>query len=92
MKTLADLGAELQSLRKQAGKNQGEIAVAAGIRQEALSRVERGRSADFSVAKLLRLAHALSLELAIVPSVQRPTLDTVLAERRAGANVGPQSR
>lgn len=92
MKTLVDVGAELQALRKSAGKKQGELAVMAGMRQEALSRVERGRSADFSVAKLLRLAHALGLELAIVPAVRRPDLDTVLEERRAGANVGPQSR
>ena len=93
MKTVADLGLELQALRKASGKPQRELAAETLTRQEALSRLERGRSADFSVAKLLRLAQALGVEVVLVPSTSvRPTLESVLSERRQGANVGPESR
>ena len=51
------------------------------------------RLADFSVGKLLRLAHALGLELTLTPLARRrPTLETLLDERKHGANTGPQSR
>jgi transcriptional regulator with XRE-family HTH domain len=92
MKTLSDLGDELQRLRQSAKRNQTHLAEATGMRQEALSRFERGRGNDFSVAKLLRLAQALGYDLAFVPSHGRPTLDDVLAETRASANTGPESR
>ena len=84
MKTLVELGAELQALRKETGLTQAETARRAGMRQEALSRFERGRGSDFSVAKLLRLAQTLGRDLDFAPVHKRtPTLDDVLAERRA---------
>lgn len=92
MKTLPDLGAEYQALRKQAGKTQQEVAMAVGLRQEALSRFERGRGSDFSLAKMLRLAHFLGFDLNFVSDRQRPTLDDVLQERKAQSNTGPASR
>ena len=92
MKTLSDLGAEYQALRKQAGKTQQEVAMAVGLRQEALSRFERGRGSDFSLAKMLRLAHFLGHDLNFVSDRQRPTLDDVLQERKAQSNTGPASR
>ena len=93
MKTLAELGLELQTLRKTTGKPQRELAGETRMRQEALSRLERGRGADFSVAKLLRLAHALGVEVVLAPATKsRPTLDSVLEERKHGVNVGPESR
>ena len=92
MKTLSDLGEEFQRLRQSGKVNQTHLAGMTGMRQEALSRFERGRGNDFSAAKLLRLAQALGYDLALVPSHGRPTLDDVLAETRASANTGPQSR
>lgn len=82
MKTLADLGLEFQALRKQAGLAQQDTARRVGMRQEALSRFERGRGSDFSVAKLLRLAQTLGCDLYFAPARRRPTLDDVLAERK----------
>ncbi|MDP3616590.1 MAG: helix-turn-helix transcriptional regulator, partial [Rhodoferax sp.] len=55
MSTLPDLGKRFQTLRKAAGKTQIEIAQITGMRQEALSRFERGRGNDFSLGKMLRL-------------------------------------
>lgn len=92
MKTLVDLGAEVKALREAAGLTQEEVASRVGMRQEALSRFERGRGNDFSAAKLLRLAQALGSDLQLVAAAKRPTLDDVLKERKASANVGPESR
>ena len=55
METLPDVGQHFRALRKQAGKSQMEVAMAVGMRQEALSRFESGHAADFSLSKLLRL-------------------------------------
>lgn len=92
MKTIVDLGAEFQQLRRLSKRTQGQVAAATGLRQEALSRFERGRGNDFSVAKLLRLVQSLGYEVQLVPARSRPTLDDVLAEARTSANTGATSR
>ena len=93
MKTTADLGAELKARRRELKKSQGQLGVESGFRQEVLSRFEHGRLTDFSVGKLLRLAHALGLEVTLTPlNRSRPTLDTLLDERTRGVNTGPHSR
>lgn len=92
METLPNVGQRFRALRKQAGKTQQEVAAAVGMRQEALSRFESGNGADFSLAKLLRLLQALEMNLAFVPATRRPTLTSVLTERRNNSNVGPAAR
>ena len=84
--TLPDLGAQYQALRKQAGKTQQEVTMVVGLRQEALSRFERGRGSDFSLAKMLRLAHFLGHDLNFVSDSQRPTLDSELLAQVANVN------
>lgn len=90
--TLPDVGARFQALRKAAGRTQTDLAQAAGMRQEALSRFESGRAVDFSLGKLLRLLDALDLTLDLRPRTARPSLTDVLREVRSGGNVGPLSR
>jgi transcriptional regulator with XRE-family HTH domain len=93
MKTVVDLGAELAAHRQALGRTQRELGADAALRQEVLSRLERGRLPDVSVSKLLRVAHALGLELALVPlQRERPTLETLLEERQQGTNTGPDAR
>ncbi len=93
MKTLPDLGFELQEIRKKAGVTQEQLGKSTGMRQEAISRFERGRGNDFSLAKALRLAQTMGYELQFVPMTDaRPTLDDVLAEVQRSANTGPNSR
>lgn len=92
MSTLPDVGKCFQALRKASGRTQVEIAQATGMRQEALSRFERGRGSDFSMAKMLRLLQTLGLEMSFQPVTARPTLESVLEERRAGGNTGPDAR
>jgi HTH-type transcriptional regulator/antitoxin HipB len=93
METLPDVGAAFRQLRKAAGLTQAEVAAAVGMRQEALSRFEAGRAADFSLGKLLRLLQAVDARLDFeAAGPRRPTLDVVLKERRAGLNSGPRAR
>jgi HTH-type transcriptional regulator / antitoxin HipB len=93
MNTVVNLGAELAARREDLGRTQSDLGAETGLRQEVISRLERGRLSDVSVSKLLRLAHALGLELALVPlKRERPTLETLLTERKQGANTGPGAR
>jgi HTH-type transcriptional regulator / antitoxin HipB len=93
MKTVVDLGAELAARREELGRTQSDLGAETGLRQEVLSRLERGRLSDVSVSKLLRVAHALGLELTLAPLKRElPTLETLLVERKHGANTGPSSR
>jgi transcriptional regulator with XRE-family HTH domain len=92
METLPDVGSRFRALRMKAGKTQSEVASAVGMRQEALSRFETGSGADFSLTKLLRLLQVLDAELDFVSATRRPTLASVLEERRHNSNVGPDSR
>lgn len=93
MATLPDVGTAFRQRRKQAGKTQAQVAAAVGMRQEALSRFESGRGADFSLAKLLRLLQAVDAQLDFKPQgPRRPSLRAVLQERRANTNTGPDAR
>ena len=92
MQTLPDVGKRFRQLREKAGMTQSEVAGAVGMRQEAVSRFESGRGAEFSLTKLLRLLQVLDMELDFVGATRRPTLSAVLEERRHNLNVGPDSR
>jgi HTH-type transcriptional regulator / antitoxin HipB len=90
MTTLADLGEALAQRRKDLGKTQTALAHEIGLRQEELSRLENAHLSGFTVAKLLRVARALGLEVSLTPRTGvRPTLETLLVERRNGVNTGP---
>jgi len=90
MTTLNDLGESLAQRRKDLGKTQAALAHETGLRQEEVSRLENAHLSGLTVAKLLRVARALELEISLTPlSGVRPTLETLLVERRSGANTGP---
>ena len=92
IRTVSDMGQKVQEARKNAALTQQQLADRVGMLQEALSRFERGRGNDFSLARFLRLAQALACTVELVPADGKPTLLDVLDERRRGANVGPNSR
>jgi transcriptional regulator with XRE-family HTH domain len=90
MTTLADLGEAFAQRRKSLGKTQAALAHETGLRQEEVSRLENSRLSGLTVAKLLRVARALELEVRLTPRTGvRPTLETLLVERRNGVNTGP---
>jgi HTH-type transcriptional regulator/antitoxin HipB len=80
--TLPELGAELALLRKQLNLTQLELAQQVGLGQSTLARFESGGVAEFGAGKLLRLLGALNHQLQVVPANFRPTLDTLLADKR----------
>jgi HTH-type transcriptional regulator/antitoxin HipB len=85
MTTLQEIGRELARLRKERGLTQTQLATMAGMGQSTLARFETGGVAEFGTRKLLRLLELIGHELKIAPVGERPTLDTVLAERRKEA-------
>ena len=83
MQTLQELGEALALRRKQLGLKQGVVAVRAGITAESLSRLERGRSAEFGSRKLLAVLAVLGGELDVVSQGQSGNLDELRKERAA---------
>ena len=61
------------------------MALQAGITAESLSRLERGRSAEFGTRKLLAVLAVLGMELDAVVAGQSGTLDELRRERGAAA-------
>jgi transcriptional regulator with XRE-family HTH domain len=83
MTTLADLAAQLKSVRKQAGLSQDELARRAGLNRMTVGRMENLSHGDMTVTALLRLLEAAGYNLKVVKAGQQRTLDDVLAEQRA---------
>ena len=88
--TLPDVGARYKQLRKAAGKTQTEVAAAAGLRQETLSRFETGTSSDLSAGKLLRLLQVLDMEMEFAPATRRPNLNDLQQELRNVSHDAPR--
>ena len=67
--------------RRSLGLKQGEVATRAGISQDALSRFERGKSAEFGSRKLLAVLAVLGMELQITETGASGSLDELRRER-----------
>ncbi|MES2070058.1 MAG: helix-turn-helix transcriptional regulator [Pseudomonadota bacterium] len=85
MNNLMEIGPAVARIRKERGLTQVQLAQMAGMGQSTLARFETGAVAEFGTRKLLRLLELLGHELQIAPAGARPTLDSVLAERRKEA-------
>jgi transcriptional regulator with XRE-family HTH domain len=81
MQTLMEVGEAVADRRRSLGLKQGEVAVRAGISQEALSRFERGKSAEFGSRKLLAVLSVLGMELQITETGVSGSLDELRRER-----------
>ena len=67
--------AMIQSLikrRNQLCMSQSQLARAVGTRQPAISRLERGEYNDITLSTLIKVAHALDLDMNISLKVRRP--------------------
>jgi HTH-type transcriptional regulator / antitoxin HipB len=85
MQTVLEIGAALAVRRRSLGLKQGEVAARAGVSQEALSRLERGRLAEFGSRKLMAVLAVLGLELRFVEIGSSGSLDELRRERGGGA-------
>jgi transcriptional regulator with XRE-family HTH domain len=81
LQTLQELGESVATRRKLLGLKQNEVAIQAGITPESLSRLERGRSAEFGARKLLAVLAVLGAELDVVAQGQSGSLDALRRER-----------
>jgi HTH-type transcriptional regulator / antitoxin HipB len=84
MQTVLELGAAIAERRRSLGLKQGEVAARAGVTQEALSRLERGRLAEFGSRKLMAVLAALGMELTFVEMGVSGSLDELRRERGGG--------
>lgn len=81
MQTLFELGETVAAQRRLLGLKQGDVATRAGISQEALSRFERGKSAEFGSRKLLAVLAVLGMELQMTDIRPSGSLDELRLER-----------
>lgn len=81
-----DIAARLQAARKAKGLSQRELSDLTGVPQAQISRIEAG-TVDLRLSSLVALAHALDLELILVPRKAVPAVrslsrDAVNASRK----------
>ncbi len=88
MQTLSELGEAVAARRRALGLKQAEVAMQAGIPAETLSRLERGRFAEFGTRKLLAVLATLGMELEFAVQGQSGTLDELRRERGGGDTSG----
>lgn len=81
MQTLQELGLAIARHRQSLGLTQIAVARLAGIPNESLSRLERGRSTEFGARKLLAVLAVLGMELDVVKSGAGGSLDALRKER-----------
>jgi HTH-type transcriptional regulator / antitoxin HipB len=81
LQTLQELGEAVASRRKMLRLRQGDVAALAGITAESLSRLERGRAAEFGSRKLLAVLAVLGAELEVIVQGQSGNLDELRRER-----------
>ncbi|MES2311359.1 MAG: helix-turn-helix transcriptional regulator [Pseudomonadota bacterium] len=81
MQTILELGEAVTARRRSLGLKQGEVAARAGLTQEALSRFERGKTAEFGSRKLLAVLAVLGMELQFTELGWSGSLDELRRER-----------
>jgi len=88
VQTLQELGEAVVARRRSLGLRQAAVARQAGITPESLSRLERGRSAEFGTRKLLAVLAVLGMELDAIVASQPGTLDDLRRERHRAGTTG----
>ena len=84
MQTVLELGDAVAARRRSLGLKQGDVAVRAGVAQEALSRLERGKLAEFGSRKLMAVLAVLGMELQFAEMGVSGSLDELRRERGGG--------
>jgi transcriptional regulator with XRE-family HTH domain len=81
METMEELGRAVAESRRALGLRQKEVAAQAGIPAESLSRLERGRVAEFGARKLLAVLAVLGMEIVFQQAGVSGNLDELRRER-----------
>ena len=77
---LVDVGERVRAARKAKGLTQTEVAERAGVSRARLDALENGRPSDIGFNNVVRMLHAVGLELQVVSGTRRPTLDDLMRE------------
>jgi len=80
----AQIGRRVRALRLRLGRRQRDIAARAGVSQDVISLIERGRLERVSIKVIRRVAQALDAELAMTVRWRGGDLDRLLDEGHAG--------
>ena len=79
---MINLAITIRRARKAKGLTQESLAKRAGISRPLLANLETGRLGELGVIKLLRILHALDLDLRLTElNLSRPTLDDLRASK-----------
>jgi len=80
---LADIAPLLRAARRSSKRSQEDVAQAMGMSRATISALESGRCEEIGFQKLAALLESVGLEITVAPRKGRPTIDDLLAERRA---------
>ncbi|WP_068084872.1 helix-turn-helix domain-containing protein [Polycladidibacter stylochi] len=78
------IAAALKQAREDKGLSQRELAKRCGVPQSHISKIE-GNAVDLRISSLTALAHALDLELMLVPRIAVPAAHSIIRSM-SGAN------
>jgi transcriptional regulator with XRE-family HTH domain len=81
LRTLADTGSYLRTLRLERNRTQGEVTAAVGLSRRALSALESGSAPDVRLQTLLKLLRYYNSQLMVGPESPVPTLAQLDFER-----------
>ena len=81
MDTLNELGQAVALRRRELKLTQEDVAEAAGVNPDVLSRFERGRAPEYGARKLLQVLAVLGLEVEFRERGQAGSLDELRRER-----------
>ena len=84
MRSLQEVGEEVNRRRKLLGLKQKDVATQAGIATESLLRFERGQASEFGARKLMAVLAVLGLEMNLVETGRAGSLDELRRERGGG--------
>lgn len=80
---LNDIAPLLKTARRHSKRSQEDLARALGMSRATISALESGRCEEIGFQKLAALLESVGLEVTVAPRKGRPTIDDLLAERRA---------
>ena len=87
------IAASLKKARASKGLSQRDLSLLAGVPQAQISRIEAG-AVDPRATSLIALAHALDMELALVPRKALPAVKSITRQSSShdGHSIGPSQR
>lgn len=78
------LSQQLKAARKAKGISQHRLSALAGVPQSHISKIE-SNEVDLRASSLLALAHALELELTLVPRKALPAIEAIISQWSVGS-------